>query len=170
MSQMKTHAAAVGLGDVMRPKPAPFASAGSCVTTAQGPRASAAIYESGANDSISGSLGEAIEAKQRDNPVLGETLVSFGLLQRDELSEVQRAQTRNNDVVGSLTVASAIRTRLGDILLHAKQITSQQLELALELQRQRDGLLGEILVGMGVLDHATLDAALAAQAGRKTER
>jgi hypothetical protein len=123
-----------------------------------------------ANDPIAGGLGEAIEAKKRDNLVLGETLVSFGLLQRHEMSEVQSAQARSDDVVGSLMIASAIRTRLGDILLHAKRVTSAQLELALEMQRQRGGLLGEILVGTGALNRGTLDAALALQGGRKPER
>ena len=123
-----------------------------------------------ATDPLAGELSQAIEAKKRDNLVLGETLVSFGLLQRHEMSEVQNAQARSNDVVGSLMVASAIRSRLGDILLQAKRITSAQLEQALELQRQRRGLLGEILVGMGVLDRGTLDAALILQGGPKPQR
>jgi len=118
------------------------------------------------NASLEGELGQAIEAKKHDNLVLGETLVSFGLLQRYEMSELQSAQAGSDDVVGSLMVASAIRSRLGDILLQAKRITSSQLELALEMQRQRGGFLGEVLVGMGMLDRETLDAALALQAGR----
>ncbi len=161
---MKTTAARVPIGDVVRPKPARLASAGTRVTNAPVSGAGDATRKSRTNDSIAGALEQAIEAKQRDNLVLGETLVSFGLLERQELSEVQRAQTRNNDVVGSLTVASAIRTRLGDMLLQAKHITSAQLELALELQRQRSGLLGEILVALGALDRGALDAALAVQA------
>jgi hypothetical protein len=72
----------------------------------------------------------------------------------------------SSDLVGSLMVASAIRTRLGEILLRAKRITSSQLEFALELQRHRDEKLGEILVSLGWLDRQTLDAALAAQGGR----
>ena len=68
--------------------------------------------------------------------------------------------------MGSLLVASAIRSRLGEILLKAKRITSSQLEFALEMQRHQGGLLGEILVSLGWLDQATLAAALAAQAAR----
>ena len=160
---MKTNAARVAVSDVTRPKPARFTSFGRRVNNAP-------VSRTGANDPIAGGLEEAIEAKKRDNLVLGETLVSFGLLQRHEMSDVQSAQARSNDVVGSLMVASAIRTRLGDILLHAKRVTSAQLELALEMQRQRGGLLGEILVGTGALDRGTLDAALALQGGRKPER
>lgn len=167
MSQMKTNAARVAASDVTRPKPARFTSFGRRVSNAPGSRTGGG--QSDASDPIAGGLGEAIEAKKRDNLVLGETLVSFGLLQRHEMSEVQSAQARSSDVVGSLMVASAIRTRLGDILLHAKRVSSAQLELALEMQRQRGGLLGEILVRTGALDRGTLDAALALQGGRKLE-
>ena len=115
-------------------------------------------------------LGRAIESKKRDNLALGEALVSIGLIGRSELAEVESAQTQSDDLVGSLMVASAIRSRLGEILLRAKRITSSQLEFALELQRHQGGLLGEILVSLGWLDQATLDAALAAQATRNGAR
>ena len=69
--------------------------------------------------------------------------------------------------ISFVTVAGANRMRLGEILLRAKRITSAQLEHALELQRQHGGRLGEILVGLGWLDNATLDAALAAQAAQR---
>lgn len=111
-------------------------------------------------------LGQAVESKKQDNAALGETLVSIGLLERRELSEMRFSQAATSDLVGSLAVASAIRTRLGEILLRAKHITSSQLEFALELQRHRDEKLGEILVSLGWLDRKTLDAALAAQGRR----
>jgi hypothetical protein len=112
-------------------------------------------------------LGRAVESKKRDNLALGEALVSIGLIGHRELSELESAQAENKDLVGSLLVASAIRSRLGEILLTAKRVTSSQLEFALEMQRHQGGLLGEILVSLGWLDRQTLDAALAAQADRK---
>lgn len=112
-------------------------------------------------------LGQAIESKKRDNLALGEALVRIGLIGDRELSEVQTALAESNDIVGTLVVASAIRSRLGEILLRSKRITSSQLEFALEKQRLEGGLLGEILVSLGWLDRDALDAALAAQAGRK---
>jgi len=113
-------------------------------------------------------LGQAVESKKRDNVALGEALVSIGLIGHRELSELESAQAENNDdLVASLMVASAIRSRLGEILLNAKRITSSQLEFALEMQRHQSGLLGEILVSLGWLNQQTLDAALAAQADRK---
>ncbi|HEX8012707.1 MAG TPA: hypothetical protein VF814_17520 [Casimicrobiaceae bacterium] len=109
----------------------------------------------------------AVESKKRDNVALGETLVQIGLLEPREMLDVRIAQAGGEDLCNSLMVVSAIRSRLGEILLNAKQITSAQLEFALELQRKRGGLLGEILVSQGWLDRATLDAALATQARSK---
>jgi hypothetical protein len=115
-------------------------------------------------------LGQAVESKKRDNTALGETLVRIGLLDPREFSEIRFSQAAAGDLVGSLMVASAIRTRLGEILLREKRITSSQLEHALELQRQKGGKLGEILVSLGWLDQETLDAALATQAAQRALR
>jgi hypothetical protein len=105
-----------------------------------------------------------VDSKKRDNVALGETLVQIGLLRPHEMLDVRIAQAGGVDLGDVLLVASAIRSRLGEMLLQAQQITSEQLEFALDLQRKRGGLLGEILVSLGWLDRVTLDAALDAQA------
>jgi hypothetical protein len=112
-------------------------------------------------------LGRAVESKKQDNLALGKALVSIGLIGHRELSELQTAQAESDDLVGSLMVASALRSRLGEMLLNSKRITSSQLEFALEMKRHQGGLLGETLVSLGWLDQQTLDAALVAQAHRK---
>ena len=84
-------------------------------------------------------LGQAVESKKRDNAALGETLMRIGLLEPRELSAIRSSQAAASDLVGSLMIASAIRTRLGEILLREKRITSSQLEHALELQRHKGG-------------------------------
>jgi hypothetical protein len=109
-------------------------------------------------------LHVAVDSKKRDNVALGETLVQIGLLRPHEMLDVRIAQAGGVDLGDVLLVASAIRSRLGEMLLQAQQITSEQLEFALDLQRKRGGLLGEILVSLGWLDRVTLDAALDAQA------
>jgi hypothetical protein len=116
------------------------------------------------SDSDEELLHVAVDCKKRDNLALGETLVQIGLLGPHEMLDVRIAQSGDADLGDALLVASAIRTRLGEMLLRAKQVTCEQLEFALELQRKRGGLLGEILVSLGWLDRVTLDAALAAQA------
>jgi hypothetical protein len=112
-------------------------------------------------------LGRGVESKKRNNLALGEALVSIGLIGHRELSELRTAPAESDDLVGSLMVASALRSRLGEMLLNAKRITSSQLEFALEMKRHQGGLLGETLVSLGWLDQQTLDAALIAQAHRK---
>jgi hypothetical protein len=109
----------------------------------------------------------AVETKKRDNLALGETLVQIGLLRPQEMLDVRIAQIEGEDLCESLMVVSSIRSRLGDMLLQEKQITSEQLEFALDLQRRRGGLLGEILVSLGWLDRETLDATLSAQRERR---
>jgi hypothetical protein len=109
----------------------------------------------------------AVETKKRDNLALGETLVQIGLLRPQEMLDVRIAQIGGEDLCESLIVVSSIRSRLGDMLLQEKQITSEQLEFALDLQRKRGGLLGEILVSLGWLDRETLDATLSAQRERR---
>jgi hypothetical protein len=121
-------------------------------------------FESPDSDSDEEMLHVAVDCKKRDNLALGETLVQIGLLRPHEMLDVRIAQSGDADLGDALLVASAIRTRLGEMLLHAKQVTCEQLEFALEVQRKRGGLLGEILVSLGWLDRVTLDAALAAQA------
>ena len=108
-----------------------------------------------------------VETKKRDNLALGETLVQIGLLRPQEMLDVRIAQSGGEDLCNSLMVVSSIRSRLGEMLLQEKRITSEQLEFALDLQRRRGGLLGEILVSMGWLDRETLDATLVAQRGRR---
>jgi hypothetical protein len=116
------------------------------------------------SDSDEEMLHVAVDGKKRDNLALGETLVQIGLLRPHEMLDVRIAQSGDADLGDALLVASAIRSRLGEMLLQAKQVTCEQLEFALEVQRKRGGLLGEILVSLGWLDRVTLDAALAAQA------
>jgi hypothetical protein len=122
-----------------------------------------ALESDGAADDERDELGVAVRSQMRDNLALGQTLVSFGLMDASELTKVDLAQRRETDVVDSLLVTSTIRSRLGEILLRARQITSNQLERALEIQRTQGGLLGEILVERGWIVPHSLQHALALQ-------
>lgn len=122
-----------------------------------------ALEADGAADDECDTLGAAVRSQMRDNLALGQTLVSFGLMDASELTKVDLAQRRETDVVDSLLVTSTIRSRLGEILLRARQITSNQLERALEIQRTQGGLLGEILVERGWIVPQSLQHALALQ-------
>ena len=125
----------------------------------------AAAYAAGTKPELEQiDLGQAVESKKRDNLVLGQALLSIGLIGRRELEQVRSAQAESDGLVEALRLASALRSRLGEMLLKSQRITSAQLEYALELQRCEGGLLGEILLSLGWLDRQTLDATLAAQA------
>ncbi len=55
--------------------------------------------------------------------------------------------------------------KIGEILIHQKSITQEDLELALWLQKHWGGLLGRILVSRGFVPEAELVAALSTQLG-----
>ncbi|HYZ87259.1 MAG TPA: type II secretion system protein GspE, partial [Bryobacteraceae bacterium] len=55
--------------------------------------------------------------------------------------------------------------RLGEILISRKQITAEDLERALELQKERGEKLGKILVDLGFIAHRDVLAALSDQLG-----
>ena len=58
-----------------------------------------------------------------------------------------------------------IKKPLGEILVDNKLITPQNLEDALKVQRQKGGLLGQILVSMGFTTEESIAQALTAQYG-----
>lgn len=60
------------------------------------------------------------------------------------------------------------RPLLGEILLEEGEITSEQLDKALEVQKKEGGLIGIILVTQGSITEQTLVRYLALQAERVT--
>jgi hypothetical protein len=60
------------------------------------------------------------------------------------------------------------RPLLGEILLDNKEISQEQLEKAIEVQKKEGGLIGIILVTMGDITEQTLVKYLAIQAERVT--
>ena len=59
----------------------------------------------------------------------------------------------------------AYKVLLGEILIQRKRITREQLELALQSQKEKGGFIGEILVNLGVLDERDIVVALVIQCG-----
>ena len=53
---------------------------------------------------------------------------------------------------------------LGDILIEAKEITDEQLNEALDIQKKEGGLIGIILVNLGYISEASLVKYLAIRA------
>jgi len=59
----------------------------------------------------------------------------------------------------------AYKVLLGEILIQRKKITREQLDSALGVQKQKGGYVGEVLVGMGLLDERDIVVALVIQCG-----
>ncbi len=58
-----------------------------------------------------------------------------------------------------------ISKQLGELLIERKIVTRRQLDEALEIQKQRGGLIGEILVALGYAKEEQIAQALTAQFG-----
>lgn len=59
----------------------------------------------------------------------------------------------------------AYKVLLGEILIQRKRITREQLDGALQAQKQESGFIGEILVKMGFIDERDIVVALVIQCG-----
>jgi type IV pilus assembly protein PilB len=66
------------------------------------------------------------------------------------------------------TAKRHLRPRLGDLLVDARIITREQLDLALREQTSWGGRLGQNLLSLGFVDEARLATAIAAQLGLPT--
>jgi hypothetical protein len=62
-----------------------------------------------------------------------------------------------------MATTNSLRRPIGRILLDGGFIASQDLELALEVQKHSNELLGQVLVNMSIVDKVDLDAALSIQ-------
>jgi type IV pilus assembly protein PilB len=59
----------------------------------------------------------------------------------------------------------AYKVLLGEILIQRKRITRQQLDAALQVQKEKGGIIGEILVNSGILEERDIVVALVIQCG-----
>jgi hypothetical protein len=64
-----------------------------------------------------------------------------------------------------VNVAKLVRKKMGEILVDEGLLKEEQVEDALRLQKERGGLLGEILVGLGALSEMDIARAICKQFG-----
>jgi type IV pilus assembly protein PilB len=64
-----------------------------------------------------------------------------------------------------MIIKRTIRKQLGELLIERKVISLEQLEKALSIQKEKGGLLGEILVDLGFAKEEDIAQALTAQYG-----
>ncbi len=88
--------------------------------------------------------------------MLGEILVCMGVLGRLELNAVLALQNILNSPKEAVKVAAGVRELLGNLLVRARKITPQELELALKEQERTGERLGSILIRLGLLSETEL--------------
>jgi hypothetical protein len=108
-------------------------------------------------------LQQALAAQKKSQRPLGEILRDMGLLQSDDIHAALSVQKALGSTESILEMAAGPREHIGEILLAAKRITREQLDLALQEQQQSHEKLGEIFIRHGWLTAAELDAMLAFQ-------
>ena len=58
-----------------------------------------------------------------------------------------------------------VQKQLGELLIESKMITAQQLDEALGIQKEKGGLIGQVLVGLGYTSEKAIALALTTQYG-----
>lgn len=108
-------------------------------------------------------LQVAVERQRQTNDQLGEILVGMGVLDPLELKAVLSIQKDLATPDDAVKVAAGVRLLLGELLLKAKRLTQEQIDIALREQMRTGEKLGEVFVRLGLLIEHERDAALAFQ-------
>jgi hypothetical protein len=108
-------------------------------------------------------LNAALDEQIKTERLLGDVLVDMGIISCAELDAVLWVQRDFSNVQDAIRAAAGIRRMLGELLISARLITSQQLDEALEEQKKTGEKLGEVLVRRGYITQRDLDITLAFQ-------
>jgi hypothetical protein len=101
------------------------------------------------HSNIQYSLALVLANQKRQNIQLSALMVEIGILTPTDLMTVAFIQNAVSDPAEVLTAVSGIRSRLSDLLMQEKKITSHQLEQAFEMNPDSGKHLGEVLISMG---------------------
>lgn len=113
-------------------------------------------------------LEQGLEQQKNTNRMLGETLVSIGLLDPLDLKAVLSVNEDLASLESAINLAAGVRHLLGELLLKAKHVTEEQLDLALKVQKSTGEQLGKVLLRLGFLTEGELDALLKFQKKQET--
>ena len=108
-------------------------------------------------------LEAALERQRDNNELLGNILVRMGVLDHADLKAVLALQKDLTSVDEAAKVAAGVREQIGNLLIGAKRITHEQLDMALSEQNKPGEKLGEILVRLGMVEASEIEAILAFQ-------
>jgi len=108
-------------------------------------------------------LKRALDDQIQSNQLLGEILVRMGLMDKLDLEVILSIQNDLMFLEDALKLAAGVRQLLGELLIQAKRVTTDQLEHALEEQQKTGEKLGEVLVRLGFVSEQELNGFLAFQ-------
>jgi hypothetical protein len=105
-------------------------------------------------------LERALHEQRHTNELLGEILVRLGFLDSQDLRAVLSISEDLSSPEQAVRLAAGVRRLLGELLLLGKRITPQQLDEALETQRQTGETLGDVFLRLGLISDKELQALL----------
>lgn len=114
-------------------------------------------------------LEAALARKKETNEQLGEMLVSIGAINSVDLDAVLSVQRDLSSLKNSVKAAAGIRQILGELLLQAKNITCEQLDVALREKHKSGDRLEEVFVRQGLLSGNEFHAVLTFHQNRRGE-
>ena len=99
----------------------------------------------------------ALDQQRRTSESIGSILVNLNALDPVVLKAALRVQETLTSVEDAIDAAAGARQTLGQLLVHARRITSEQLEFALLKQEREGGKLGDMLMRLGWVKKSELD-------------
>ena len=93
----------------------------------------------------------ALEEQKKTNELIGQVLVRMNIIDPADIKVALSVQEHLDRVEDAVKLAAGVRRLLGDLLVQAGRITSEQLELAIAEQKRSGEKLGEVLVRQGLL-------------------
>lgn len=125
------------------------------------------ILESGVINE--GQLKEALEYQEEWGGKVGEILIDKGYITEQKLKDFLNLQVLVNSSANWASQNNKNDYLLGEIMLAANVVTADQLEEALNYQKNKGGRLGQILMDMGYLSELALKDCLDRQTVSRTE-
>lgn len=108
-------------------------------------------------------LNHALALQKKSGGLLEMILVKQGVLTPQNLTRYMKIVEEKNKASGIQT-KPAPRLRLGEILIQNNEITQEQLDRALEYQKQKEVKIGVALIELELIDRSTLVRYLTKQA------
>lgn len=105
-------------------------------------------------------LQDALYEQRHTNELLGDILVRMGVLDPQDLKAVLSISEDLSSPEQAVRLAAGVRRLLGELLLLGKRITTQQLNEALETQRETGETLGDVFLRLGLISDKELRALL----------